>query len=130
LGMRSISAQLRERVRQEKPPFASCTSVPVLPDRQRSGRPPTSPTRCRSGLRTAPATASTLHRRICRADARTLWSWSCPSCSGAGCFVPNMRARHCAKISGSNARSAATPPRARTETWTGPRRSVLDLSWL
>jgi hypothetical protein len=104
LDIRSISAQLRERVRQEKPTIRQLYLRSGITGSAKIGTPSDIADAMQGGSRTAPATASTLHQRICRAGARTSWSWSCPSCSGEGCSVPNMRARHCAKISGSNVR--------------------------
>ncbi|MBV9203176.1 MAG: LLM class flavin-dependent oxidoreductase, partial [Alphaproteobacteria bacterium] len=125
LEIRSISAQLRERVRREKPRIRELYLRSGITGSARSVRPPTSPTPCRNGSRTVLVTVLTLHRRICPEGARTLWSWSYPNCRDAGCSAPNMRARHCATIWGSNAPPAATLPRVPIGSWT-PRNRLGD----
>ena len=123
LGMRSGSAQLRERMRQENYTIRELYLRTGVTGSARIGTPSDIADAMQEWFeeRHLP-TASTLHQRICRAAARTSWSWSCPSCGGAGCSVPNMRARRCEKISGSNVRQAATLPRAWIGSWTPPNK--------
>src|SRR5690349_1969623 len=89
----SISAQMRERVRREKPTIRELYLRSGITGSARIGTPTDIADVMQEWFENgAPVTVSTLHRRICRAGARTSWNWSCPSCSAAACSVPNMRA--------------------------------------
>ena len=52
----------------------------------RRHRPPRSPTRCRSGSRATPATASSSPPPTSPGPTRTSSGWSCPSCSAGSVF--------------------------------------------
>ena len=97
--LRSLSAQLVERVRREKPTIRELYLRAGSPARRGSARPPTSPMPCRSGSKPRRAMASTSRRPPCPAAARISSRWSFPSCSAAGCSAPSTKARPCGKTS-------------------------------
>ena len=94
---RSISAQLVERVRREKPTIRDLYLVPVSPAPQGSVRPLTLPMPCRSGSKQRHAMVLTSHQRHCPVAARISSRWWFPNFSAGLCSAPSMRAGLSAK---------------------------------